>query len=152
MLRLDGGQSDPVPVTEPEPDAAPVPESGQLALFEGSGEALPPPAPRLRELTVVPEPPLHRVSRLSYSALSLFERCSYRYYAERVAGMRPVPWGPAEGAGGGLHPTEIGDAVHRLLERVDLGAPAPPEGLVELVRGLVSDRDGRRARARRRDT
>ena len=26
--------------------------------------------------------------RLSYSALALFERCSYRYYAERVAGLR----------------------------------------------------------------
>ena len=144
LLRLDGGQSDPVPVTVPEPDAAPVPESGQLALFEGSGEALPPPAPRLRELTVVPEPPLHRVARLSYSALSLFERCSYRYYAERVAGMRPVPWGQAEGAGGGLHPTEIGDAAHRLLERVDLGAPAPPEGLPDLVRAwypMVTDAD-----------
>jgi len=36
----------------------------------------------------VPPPPLHRVRRLSYSALALFERCSYRYYAERVAGLR----------------------------------------------------------------
>ena len=144
LLRLDRGQPDPVPVTGSEPDAAPVPEIGQLALFEGSGEALPPPAPRLRELTVVPEPPLHRVSRLSYSALALFERCSYRYYAERVAGMRPVPWGPAEESGGGLHPTEIGDAVHRLLERIDLASPAPPEDLVDLVRAwypTVTDAD-----------
>ena len=31
-----------------------------------------------------------RVRRLSYSALALFDRCSYRYYAERVAGMRPA--------------------------------------------------------------
>ena len=36
----------------------------------------------------LPPPPLHRVRRLSYSALALFERCSYRYYAERVAGLR----------------------------------------------------------------
>ena len=146
VLRLDRGQPDPAPVPAPEADVAAVAESGQLALFEGSGEALPPPAPRLRELTVVPEPPLHRVSRLSYSALSLFERCSYRYYAERVAGMRPVPWGPAEAAGGGLHPTEIGDAVHRLLERVDLASPAPPEGLDGARPRLVPDRDGCRAR------
>ena len=48
--------------------------------------------------------------------------------------MRPAPWGPAEESGGGLHPTEIGDAVHRLLERVDLASPAPPEDLVDLVR------------------
>ena len=31
-----------------------------------------------------PTPPLHDVRRLSYSALALFERCSYRYFAERV--------------------------------------------------------------------
>ena len=33
---------------------------------------------------------------------------------------------------GGLHPTEIGDAVHRLLELVDLRSPAAPEASVEL--------------------
>ena len=70
----------------PEPAAA---DEGQLELFVGEELApLPPPAPRLPELAPVPEPPLHRVRRLSYSALALFERCSYRYYAERVAGMR----------------------------------------------------------------
>ena len=60
--------------------------------------------------------------------LSLFERCSYRYYAERVAGMKPAPWAAGDGEGdGGLHPTEVGDAVHRLLERVDLASPTVPE-------------------------
>ena len=83
---------------------------------------MPLPAPRLRSLAAIPEPPLHHVSRLSFSAISLFERCSYRYYAERVAGMRPTPWTVGEGDGG-LHATELGDAVHRLLERVEL-APA----------------------------
>ena len=85
----------------------------------------------------MPDPPLHRVARLSFSALSLFERCSYRYYAERVVGMRPAAW--AVGAArrrcrGALHPTEIGDAVHRVLELVDLAAPARPEDLAGLVR------------------
>jgi ATP-dependent exoDNAse (exonuclease V) beta subunit len=132
VLRVDRGQADPepAPAAEPKPVAT---ETGQLALFEGVGEALPPPAPRLRELTVVPEPPLHRVGRLSFSALSLFERCSYRYYAERVVGMRPAAWAPGDG-GSGLHPTEIGDAVHRALELVELAAPAVPDGLFELVR------------------
>ena len=135
VLRIDRGRPEaPAGATTAEPAPAPVTEQGQLALFEGSGEALPPPAPRLRELTVLPEPPLHRVTRLSYSALSLFERCSYRYYAERVAGMKPVPWGPASGAGG-LHPTEVGDAVHRALEQVDLASPAPPDDLRNVVRG-----------------
>src|SRR5262249_57966813 len=65
-----------------------------------------------------PRPPLHRVRRLSYSALALFERCSYRYYAERLAGLRERRPQPSanEGGGGGLAATEIGDAVHRLLE------------------------------------
>ncbi len=112
----------------------PQTETGQLALFEGSGEALPTPAPRLRELTVVPEPPLHRLARLSYSALSLFERCSYRYYAERVVGMRAAAWTDAGGNGAGLHATEVGDAVHRLLEGIDLTRPEPPVELRELVR------------------
>ena len=44
-----------------------------------------------------PAAPLHRVRRLSYSALALFERCSYRYYAERVAGLRETRGG---GVGG----------------------------------------------------
>jgi hypothetical protein len=118
----------------PEPEPILVPEAGQLALFEGSGEQLPLAAPRLRELVPIPEPPLHHVSRLSFSAISLFERCSYRYYAERVAGMRPTPW-PAGDGGGGLHATELGDAVHRLLECVDLARPGPPGELEELVRG-----------------
>ncbi len=134
LLRLDHGQPDSVPAPEPEPREAAAPEAGQLALFEGVGESIPPPAPRLRELTVLPEPPLHHVTRLSFSAISLFERCSYRYYAERVVGMAPAPW-DGSGNAAGLHATEIGDAVHRLLERVDLARPELPAELHELVRG-----------------
>src|SRR5262249_18284637 len=68
-------------------------------------------------LALVPQPPLHSVRRLSYSALALFERCSYRYYAERLAGLRERRSEPsADPGGGGLAATEIGDAVHRLLE------------------------------------
>jgi hypothetical protein len=71
------------------------------------------------------------VKRLSYSALALFERCSYRYYAERVAGLREER-GSLPGGDGGLRATEIGDAAHRLLELVDLSAPALPD--VSVVR------------------
>ena len=99
-------------------------EVGQLALFEGAGEEIPAPAPRLRELVEIPAPPPAVVTRLSYSAISLYDRCGYRYYAERIAGMQPAPWEPRGDGDGdgeaGLHPTEIGDAVHRLLELVDL--------------------------------
>ncbi|RDI73771.1 UvrD/REP helicase N-terminal domain [Gaiella occulta] len=107
-------------------------EEGQLLLFEGAGEELPSPAPRLREPVEIPAAPIQRVNRLSYSAISLFDRCSYRFYAERIAGMQPAAWERAGKGGGGLHATELGDAVHRLLERVDLAAPrAPAPGELE---------------------
>jgi ATP-dependent exoDNAse (exonuclease V) beta subunit len=113
--------------------------AAQLALFTDDWERSLRPAPALPPLAPVPVPPLHEVSTLSYSALALFERCSYRYFAERVAGMRPrdggEPAGEAEDAGG-LAATEIGDAVHVLLEELDLRdpRPPPPEQLAVAVR------------------
>ncbi len=127
LVRLDRHRPEAVPEA---PEI--LPGESQLELFaQTEGQAVPF-APTLPELAPVPEPPLHKVRMLSYSALSLFARCSYRYYAERVVGMRP-----ADGAGGvpgqeGLAATEVGDAVHRLLEQVDLRAPAAPD--VEQVR------------------
>ena len=116
----------------PEPQLV-IAESGQLALFApGAEPPLPPLAPALPPLPALPDPPLHDVRRLSYSALSLFARCSYRYYAERVAGMRPRDGNGAVAGSSGLAATQIGDAVHRLLEIVDLAAPVPPD--VEQVR------------------
>jgi ATP-dependent helicase/nuclease subunit A len=108
-------------------------EEAQLSLF-AAGEPVAPrvEVPPLPELVPVPAPPAYRIRRLSYSALALFERCSYRFYAERVVGLRA---GKPTGAGeGGLAATEIGDAVHALLERVDLTAPRVPDDLEALVR------------------
>jgi len=104
------------------PDEA-EPDASQLALF-----AEVPATPiargyRLPELPPIAPPALHHPRRLSYSALSLFDRCSYRYYAERVAGLREER---RAGGGTGMLATEIGDAVHRLLELVDPQAPAVP--------------------------
>jgi ATP-dependent exoDNAse (exonuclease V) beta subunit len=115
-----------------EPVAAPAGEEKQLSLFEAAAEEVRPPAPVLPPLEPIPAPPLHRVRRLSYSALALFERCSYRYFAERVVGLREGRAVGFGGEGGGLVATEVGDAVHRLLEGLDLRAPAAPE--VEQVR------------------
>ena len=67
--------------------------------------------------------------RLSYSALALFERCSYRYFAERVLGLPPRERAARGEPTGGLAATEIGDAVHRLLELVPLDDPAVPPAL-----------------------
>ena len=120
----------------PQPEVAPEPlAEEQLELFAISENgAAAPEAPELAPLAEVPAPPLHRVRRLSYSALSLFERCSYRYFAERVVGLRPADSAGTVPGQSGLAATEIGDAVHALLERVDLRAPAVPEDLAELVR------------------
>jgi ATP-dependent exoDNAse (exonuclease V) beta subunit len=122
----------------PEPEAPPeaaTPEPGQLALFEAETGALEAVAPTLPKLEPVPDPPLHRARRLSYTALALFEACSYRYYAERVAGMRARASGTIPGQEG-LAATEIGDCVHFLLENLDLRDPRPPAtgALAEAVR------------------
>jgi ATP-dependent exoDNAse (exonuclease V) beta subunit len=128
LLRVDRGGHEALEAAEPEPAED---GEGQLALFAELPAAPLAAGYRLPELAPLPVPPLHRVRRLSYSALALFERCSYRYYAERIAGLREeralVPGAT------GLAATEIGDAVHRLLEVVDLRAPAPPD--LEQVRG-----------------
>jgi hypothetical protein len=103
-----------------------VAEGAQLELFDELPAGPAPRGYRLPELVPAPAAPLHRVRRLSYSALALFERCSYRYYAERVAGLRETRGGGGSGPVG-LKATEVGDAVHRLLEIVDLAAPVVPE-------------------------
>ena len=126
-----------------EPSAGEVEQPGdadpelQLALFDEL------PAGRRRlgielpTLDDVPAPQVHDVRRLSYSALALFERCSYRYFAERVLGLPPRRPRSSEGESEGLAATELGDAVHRLLELVPLDEPvAPPrEELDRIVRG-----------------
>lgn len=110
-----------------KPAAAAAPQATQLALFAelpaggaGPGIALPP-------LAAPAGPPVHDVRRLSYSALALFERCSYRYFAERVLGWRPRPLQAGGAPGARLAGHELGDAVHRLLEEVPLHAPRPPD-------------------------
>jgi ATP-dependent exoDNAse (exonuclease V) beta subunit len=119
----------------------------QLELFAPGVELVPVlPAPVLPPLIAPAEPPLHRLRRLSFTALSTFEQCSYKYYAQYVARMaerRPEH----RGGDGGLRATEIGDAVHRLLEQVDLAAPAAPD--LEQVRvwyPTVSDGELERVR------
>jgi ATP-dependent helicase/nuclease subunit A len=113
LVRLDRQEPEPARAVDPPV----VGEDGQLELFAGEdAPLLPPPAPRLSELAVIPRPPLHHVRSLSYSALALFERCSYRYYAERVVGMRPADASGFVPGQEGLAATEIGDAVHVLLE------------------------------------
>ncbi len=128
LVRVDRWSETAAP---PEPEVTETAEEAQLSLFNDLPSAPPVRGWLLPELVPPPAPPLHRVRQLSYSALALFQRCSYRYYAERVGGLRERR---TQGAGGrGLAATEIGDAAHRLLELVDLNDPRAPD--VELVRG-----------------
>ncbi len=129
LLRVDRALPTASP-TEPEPETgATIAADGQLSLFRDLPTGSTPVALELAALASIPAPPVHDVRRLSYSALALFERCSYRYFAERVLGLAPVaaegPRAP-DGESAGLAATEIGDAVHRLLEAIPLGDPTPP--------------------------
>ncbi len=100
------------------------------------------------------------VGHLSYSALSDYERCGYRFYAERVLGLSELVE-PGAGANGGEHSGALafGSAVHSLLEWsarnrwaepeprlvaerlvAHGGAPAQADRALALVRGwLASD-------------
>jgi ATP-dependent exoDNAse (exonuclease V) beta subunit len=132
LVRLDRYRPEPA-VAEPEPEE----EEGQLALFAALEELVSPPAaPELPPLVALPEPPLLRVRRLSFTSLSLFEQCAYKYFARYGLGMseRPVEVEEAGERSG----TEIGSAVHSLLEQLDLKTPVVPELDDDLIRGFVA--------------
>ncbi|MDQ4019432.1 MAG: UvrD-helicase domain-containing protein, partial [Actinomycetota bacterium] len=144
LVRVDrAGEIEPA-----RPAGLPAPGEPQLQLFAPVEGGAPREAPVLAPLPPVPKPPAHTVRRLSYSALALFERCSYRFYAERIVGLRPRDAvGTVPGADG-LAATELGDAVHALLE-VDAPAdelrertvaryPGANEADVERVAALVA--------------
>ena len=107
------------------------------------------------ELGAVPAPRALPVSRLSYSAIASYERCSYRFYLERALrlpggtmlepGVRPPRGGgdgvavePAPPGGEGAPPSEEpraadelnpllrGSLVHALLEGLDFQRPRIP--------------------------
>jgi RecB family exonuclease len=69
---------------------------------------------------------------LSYTSLSLLERCGYRYYLERVLRLpEQRPPAPAPAAQG-LEARARGTLVHRLLETHAFGASAAPQPASEL--------------------
>ncbi len=68
------------------------------------------------------------VGALSYSSLGEYARCGYRFYAERVLGLPPVPEprGVAEAAEGPRSAADRGVLLHALLEGLDFRRPAVP--------------------------
>lgn len=85
----------------------------------------PPPPPPPAEPPEPPPPPA--LAALSYTSLAEYQRCGYRFYAERVLRLPPLSAPPGADAGtqraGGLSPTERGTLVHDLLERLDFRHP-----------------------------
>jgi ATP-dependent exoDNAse (exonuclease V) beta subunit len=99
----------------PETAAAALPDElpDQMHLFA----ALESPLPELPDLETPAVPPGVSLRRISYSGLALYDRCGYRFYAQRILRLpeRQVVRPQGEGMAG----VEIGDAVHLLLERDD---------------------------------
>src|SRR5437764_1003844 len=71
------------------------------------------------------------VSRLSYSALESYKRCGYRFYLERVAGLR----GPDPAAAVRLAPPARNGQLVLRLEEPPPAEPVP--GVTPLLRGTI---------------
>ena len=88
----------------------------------GTAAVAPPPLPERSEA-----PP---VSAVSYTSLAAYERCGYRFYAERVLGIPPTGDSRPAASGGEaetvLDAAERGTLVHVLLERLDFRRPVLP--------------------------
>jgi hypothetical protein len=100
-------------VRPPEEAPGEDPEYDQLPLFGEAAESL----PDLPALERIAAPPAHAIRRMSYSGLALYDRCGYRFYAQRL--LRLPEREPVREQAEGMAGVEIGDAVHLLLERDD---------------------------------
>jgi ATP-dependent exoDNAse (exonuclease V) beta subunit len=69
--------------------------------------------------------------RLSYSQLSDYAKCGYRFYLRRILRLPAVPPPPLEHEPAGhdpaLDPRDRGTLVHMALEELDFAAPEPPD-------------------------
>ncbi|TML04746.1 MAG: hypothetical protein E6G41_11345 [Actinobacteria bacterium] len=90
-------------------------------------------APEIAELPVAPPPPA--VRSLSYSALSGYAACPYRFYLERVVRLpRVSEQAPETAPPEALDRLVRGTIAHLLLEQLDLDHPIVPDAAaVELA-------------------
>jgi ATP-dependent helicase/nuclease subunit A len=79
-------------------------------------------------LAALPAPRALPVSRLSYSGIADYRRCSYRFYLERALGLPQVdpPFAAEPLPETGIGPLLRGTLVHQLLERLDFRRPRVP--------------------------
>jgi ATP-dependent exoDNAse (exonuclease V) beta subunit len=113
----------PANVDELLPPADRVPVPAEVATGDGGAAQ-----PELG-LGTLPAPRALPVSRLSYSGLEEYRRCSYRFYLERALRLPSVesPFAAGELPEPGLGPLLRGTLVHELLERLDFARPAVPD-------------------------
>jgi ATP-dependent exoDNAse (exonuclease V) beta subunit len=154
VLCTPGSVDDVLPPEARRPAAAPA--VGDAASEAAAPAWDPPPRPELAAVAAARPLP---VARLSYSSLESYRRCGYRFYLERVAGMRPrdqrraaAPRATGEGQlvlavdeapaavtapDEGISPMLRGSIVHELLERLDMREPAVPaaEEIAARLRG-----------------
>ncbi len=146
-------------------------EAKMIPSSQGAGQSGPPPLDLTSPRGALP--PEHaaqapRATTLSYSSLSEYRRCGYRFYLERVVGLPPTEEAGAEAAGAVPSPelsgterrvpelpaAERGVLVHSLLERLDFRRPVVAAGtsddLAELIAGFI-DSPLRRRLATARD-
>jgi ATP-dependent helicase/nuclease subunit A len=130
QLTLALGDAAEIPVEPPaEPPAVPLPDEGDPAGAGGGAVAVAaagPPGPR---------PPAP--ATVSYSSLSRYAACPYRFHLERHLGLPEQEPPPhlvdAEAPVDGLDPRVRGSLVHALLEDLQHGAPAPGEDAVRAI-------------------
>jgi ATP-dependent helicase/nuclease subunit A len=124
-----------VSFVSPEDLAAPDPE---VRIEDRRGLVGAPPPP-IAPAAVVATTPAPAVAALSYTSLAEYQRCGYRFYAERVLRLPALPRrreselecaaGPdAAEPGAGLSALERGTLVHALLERLDFRRPVVVTG------------------------
>ena len=97
-----------------------------------AGEDAAVPVAPLKEFERFEAAPALPVGRLSYSGLARYRACGYRFYLERVLGLRELERMPGEDSqpeppgSDELSPLLRGTVVHELLERLDFANPVAP--------------------------
>ena len=127
-----------LPATPPVVPPAAEPGEPGARTYEVPGPVAPAPSS--------PAPTLP--ATLSYTSLTLLERCGYRYYLERVLRMPEERAAAGAARGEGLEARARGTLVHRLMETHDFATPAIPgerevaEAAVELgLRAGAAERE-----------
>jgi ATP-dependent helicase/nuclease subunit A len=137
--------SPPAPGGQLTLDLFTAPEAPAPAVFALPTEPPAPAVPAAAAPIAVPPRPLP--ATLSYTSLSAYDRCAYRWYLERVLRLPREDPGPAMAGADrpagpvadGLDALMRGTLAHALLEDLDFARPVPPTA--DAVRAAAALRD-----------